>query len=136
MAALGAQETSGLAVCALQLGEQVSCEALPWLLYRVPARGLVGAVQLRTRRVRETQPDVVPLAQVHRTRRRMSSCMSGAFDERRADEHFAAMLSVSTSTVRLASCGPYRSTTRGHVGSSPIHQKLKISALHSLGRLE
>ena len=24
----------------------------------------------------------------------------------------------------------------GHVGSSPIHQKLKISALHSLGTVE
>ena len=40
---------------------------------------------------------------------------------------------TTRSVVRV---GAKKVVFAGHVGSSPIHQKLKISALHSLGTLE
>ena len=40
---------------------------------------------------------------------------------------------TTRSVVRV---GAQKVVFAGHVGSSPIHQKLKISAMHSLGKLE
>ena len=40
---------------------------------------------------------------------------------------------TTRSVVRV---GAKKVVFAGHVGSSPIHQKLKISAMHSLGKLE
>ena len=51
-------------------------------------------------------------------------------------EFRSGIRSKEWTTLSVVSVGAQKVVLGGHMVSSPFHQKLKISAMHSLGKLE